>query len=57
MQPQEKPMGEVTDSTDPADFDDTTIAGAIENHYFLCKGNLRLPGCVLYRNLCREGKL
>ena len=25
-----KPMGEVTDSTDPADFDDTTIAGAIE---------------------------
>ena len=26
----EKPMGEVTDSTDPADFDDTTIAGAIE---------------------------
>lgn len=23
-------MGEVTDSTDPADFDDTTIAGAIE---------------------------
>ncbi len=25
-----KPMGEVSDSTDPADFDDTTIAGAIE---------------------------
>lgn len=25
-----KPMGEVTDSTDPAGFDDTTIAGAIE---------------------------
>ena len=25
-----KSMGEVTDSTDPADFDDTTIAGAIE---------------------------
>lgn len=25
-----KPMGEVTDSTDPAEFDDTTIAGAIE---------------------------
>lgn len=25
-----KPMGEVTDSTDPTDFDDTTIAGAIE---------------------------
>lgn len=25
-----KPMGEVTDSTDPANFDDTTIAGAIE---------------------------
>lgn len=25
-----KPMGEVTDSTDSADFDDTTIAGAIE---------------------------
>ena len=26
----ETPLGEVTDSTDPADFDDTTIAGAIE---------------------------
>lgn len=38
-----KPMGEVTDSTDPADFDDTTIAGAIETIISYVQENFGCP--------------
>lgn len=38
-----KPMGEVSDSTDPADFDDTTIAGAIETIISYVKENFGCP--------------
>ena len=49
-----KPFGEIAEGTDPADFDDTTIAGAIETIIAYARDTFGCPVCFYTGTYCQK---